>query len=110
MEPTTFSALKAMEQLGYLTRRQMPDNRKNVYVFLTPRGKALKAKLVPLAEDVNRIAVTGLSAADIARNSRHTAKPSLSGTALPIASYVSWSDTSITAAGATSRAAGTDTP
>ena len=68
MEPTTFAALKAMEQLGYLTRRQMPDNRKNIYVFLTPRGKALKAKLVPLAEDVNRIAVAGLSAADIARS------------------------------------------
>src|SRR6266850_5836929 len=48
MEPTTFSALKAMEQLGYITRRQMPDNRKNVYVFLTPKGRALKARLVPL--------------------------------------------------------------
>ena len=68
MEPTTFSALKAMEQLGYVARRQMPDNRKNVYVFLTPRGRALKAKLVPLAEDVNGIAVAGLSAADIARS------------------------------------------
>lgn len=68
MEPTTFSALKAMEQLGYVTRRQMPDNRKNIYVYLTPKGRALKAKLVPLAEDVNRIAVTGLSAADIARS------------------------------------------
>ena len=68
MEPTTFSALKAMEQLGYVSRRQMPDNRKNVYVFLTPKGRSLKAKLVPLAEDVNRIAVTGLPAADIARS------------------------------------------
>ena len=68
MEPTTFSALKAMERIGYVTRRQMPDNRKNVYVFLTPKGRALKAKLVPLAEDVNRVAVTGISPADIARS------------------------------------------
>ena len=68
MEPTTFSALKAMEQLGYVTRRQVPENRKNVYVFLTPKGRALKAKLVPLAEDVNRIAVTGVAAEDIARS------------------------------------------
>ena len=67
MEPTTFTALKAMERLGYLTRRQMPENRKNVYVFLTPKGRALKAKLVPLAEDVNRVAVAGIAAADIAR-------------------------------------------
>ena len=68
MEPTTFSALKAMERLGYVSRRQMPENRKNIYVYLTPRGRALKAKLVPLAEDVNRIAVAGLSAGDIARS------------------------------------------
>jgi DNA-binding MarR family transcriptional regulator len=68
MEPTTFSALKAMEKLGYVTRRQMPENRKNIYVFLTPKGRALKAKLVPLAEDVNRIAVTGISPEDIARS------------------------------------------
>jgi MarR family transcriptional regulator, organic hydroperoxide resistance regulator len=68
MEPTTFSALKAMEKLGYVTRRQMPENRKNIYVFLTPKGRALKTKLVPLAEDVNRIAVAGISAEDIARS------------------------------------------
>ena len=42
MEPTTFSALKAMEKLGYVARRQLPDNRKNVFVFLTPKGRMLK--------------------------------------------------------------------
>src|SRR5260221_13211532 len=67
MEPTTFSALKAMEQVGYVTRRQVPENRKNIYVHLTPKGRALKAKLVPLAEEVNRIAVAGIAAEDIAR-------------------------------------------
>jgi DNA-binding MarR family transcriptional regulator len=59
MEPTTFSALKAMEKLGYVTRRQQPDSRKKVYVFLTPKGRALREKLVPLAEEVNEIAVAG---------------------------------------------------
>ena len=67
MEPTTFTALKAMEQKGYIERRQAPDNRKNVYVHLTTRGRALKAKLVPLAEEVNRIAVEGLDPADVTR-------------------------------------------
>jgi DNA-binding MarR family transcriptional regulator len=67
MEPTTFSALKAMEQLGYVERRQLADNRKNVYVFLTPRGRALKRVLVPLAEEVNRVAVAGMAAAEVAR-------------------------------------------
>jgi MarR family transcriptional regulator, organic hydroperoxide resistance regulator len=65
MEPTTFSALKGMERAGYIERRQLPHNRKNVHVFLTPRGRALKAKLVPLAEEVNRVAVAGLPAAEI---------------------------------------------
>jgi DNA-binding MarR family transcriptional regulator len=67
MEPTTFSAMKAMEQLGYVERRQLPDNRKNIYVFLTATGRALKAKLVPLAEEVNRVAVNGLEPAEVAR-------------------------------------------
>jgi DNA-binding MarR family transcriptional regulator len=67
MEPTTFSAIKAMERLGYVSRRQMPDNRKNIYVFLTPKGRALKDKLVPLAEEVNRVAVSGVEADDLAR-------------------------------------------
>jgi MarR family transcriptional regulator, organic hydroperoxide resistance regulator len=66
MEPTTFSAIKAMEQLGYVTRRQMPENRKNVYVYLTPQGRALKEKLVPLAEEVNRVATRGLPPQDVA--------------------------------------------
>ena len=40
MEPTTFAAIKAMEKLGYVQRRQKPSSRKNVYVFLTPAGRA----------------------------------------------------------------------
>ena len=66
MEPTTFSALRSMEELGYVERRQMPENRKNVYVYLTPHGRALKEKLVPLAEAVNRIATRGVPAEDVA--------------------------------------------
>jgi DNA-binding MarR family transcriptional regulator len=70
MEPTTFAALNAMEKLGYVTRRQMPASRKNVYVFLTPTGRALKAKLVPLAEEVNQIAIRGVAPGDVATTRR----------------------------------------
>ena len=70
MEPTTFSALKAMERLGYIERRQLPDNRKNIYVFLTAKGRALKETLVPLAEDVNRVAVDSVDPADVVKT-RH---------------------------------------
>jgi MarR family transcriptional regulator, organic hydroperoxide resistance regulator len=66
MEPTTFSALKAMERLGYVVRRKRGGDRKKVYVFLTPKGRRLRGKLVPLAEEVNRIAVRNVRGADIA--------------------------------------------
>lgn len=62
MEPTTFSAIRAMEKMGYVARKRLPHNRKNVYVHLTPKGRALKRKLVPLAERVNEIGLRGVSA------------------------------------------------
>src|SRR5262249_39038302 len=70
MEPTTSAALATMERLGYVRRERLPDNRKNIYVSLTPKGKALRPKLVPLAEQVNDIAVRGASAADVAATRR----------------------------------------
>jgi DNA-binding MarR family transcriptional regulator len=67
MEPTTFSAVKAMERLGYVVRHRRPGDRKKIYVYLTRRGRGLRMKLVPLAEEVNRIAVQHVRSADIAR-------------------------------------------
>ena len=65
-EPSTAAAIRTMEALGYVTRRQTAANRKNVYVHLTAKGRALKAKLEPLAEEVNAIAVRGAPASDVA--------------------------------------------
>jgi len=70
MEPTTFAALKAMESLGYVMRRQLADSRRKNYIFLTPRGRSLKRKLIPLAEEVNRIAVRGVPEGDVAATRR----------------------------------------
>jgi MarR family transcriptional regulator, organic hydroperoxide resistance regulator len=66
MEPTTFSALKAMERFGTITRRRLPGNRKKVFIHLTPKGRLLKSKLVPLAEQVNEVAARNVKASDIA--------------------------------------------
>jgi DNA-binding MarR family transcriptional regulator len=66
MEPTTAAALKAMEELGYVERRQLPENRKNVYVHLSAKGRALRAKLEPLAVAVNKAAVRNVAAQDVA--------------------------------------------
>jgi len=66
MEATTFAALHAMERLGYIERRRIGGNRRRVHIFLTAKGRALKRRLVPLAEEVNRIALKGLPSADVA--------------------------------------------
>jgi MarR family transcriptional regulator, organic hydroperoxide resistance regulator len=47
-------------------RKQAPGNKKSVFIHLTPKGRNLKTKLVPLALDVNRIASRGAPAADVA--------------------------------------------
>ncbi|THC39300.1 MarR family winged helix-turn-helix transcriptional regulator [Massilia sp. Mn16-1_5] len=65
MEPTTYSALTGMEKLGYVERRQSPENKKNMYVFLTEQGRALEKKLVPLAIEVNEISMRGTNEEDI---------------------------------------------
>ncbi|SLN75754.1 MarR family winged helix-turn-helix transcriptional regulator [Oceanibacterium hippocampi] len=62
MEPTTHTALIRMEELGYVVRRRKDGNRRKHFIYLTDEGKALEEKLVPLAEEVNRIAADGVDA------------------------------------------------
>lgn len=70
MEPTTFSALAAMERLGYIRREPAPDGGRKVFIHLTPAGQALKEVLVPFAEETNAVAVCGVRDADIAATRR----------------------------------------
>ena len=70
-EPTTYSALLSMEKVGYITRHKVPSNMRNLSVCLTPEGRALKGVLVPLAEEVNAVAMGDLSAQEVAQF-RHT--------------------------------------
>ena len=60
MEPTVFVALKGMEADGLISFERRDDNKKNIYVFLTPKGRALEQQLVPLAEQVNADAAAGI--------------------------------------------------
>ncbi len=70
MEPTTFIAIKAMEKRGYVLRAQMPGNKRKIYIYLTPKGRLLKAKLVPLAEEVNGVAIRGVKSTDVTTTRR----------------------------------------
>jgi DNA-binding MarR family transcriptional regulator len=73
-EPTTYSALLSMEKAGYITRHKLPSNMRNLSVCLTARGRALKEVLVPLAEEVNAVAMRGLSAQEVAQFRQTTAR------------------------------------
>jgi DNA-binding MarR family transcriptional regulator len=70
MEPTTFSALKAMAKRGYITRRRNPRSYKEIQIYLTPASRALKRKLVPLAVEVNDVALRAVASADAAATRR----------------------------------------
>jgi MarR family transcriptional regulator, organic hydroperoxide resistance regulator len=70
MNASTSGAVQGMEKLGYIVRKQHSDNRKKVFVYLTPVGRALEKKLVPLAIETNELATKGFSKIQIA-NFRH---------------------------------------
>ena len=64
-EPTAFAALQQMEELGYITRRKLPGNMRNICVYLTTSGRGLQKRLIPLAEELHEVAVKGISAKDL---------------------------------------------
>lgn len=66
MEPTTLTAIVAMEREGLVTRRRNEADRRKQNVFLTAKGRRLKAELVPLAVDVVSTATAGLSEREVA--------------------------------------------
>ena len=65
VEPTTHSALRMMENLGYIDRRKAVGNKKNIYIYLTRKGKELKKNLIPLTIEINEIALCDISEEDI---------------------------------------------
>jgi DNA-binding MarR family transcriptional regulator len=64
-EPSAFAALQVMQAKGYVTRQKMPDNKKQVRVFLTHTGLQLKNSIVPQAEAINDQALMGIDPKDI---------------------------------------------
>ena len=65
-EPSAFTALRQMEALGYVSRQKVPGNQRQVRVFLTSKGAALRGVTVGAAEEVNRVALAGIARDDIA--------------------------------------------
>lgn len=64
-EPTAHTALRRMEELGFIERRHVRPNKRRQHAFLTEKGKRLRDQLEPLAVETNDLAVEGLSATEI---------------------------------------------
>jgi MarR family transcriptional regulator, organic hydroperoxide resistance regulator len=66
-EPTTVTALHAMEKRGLAVRIQNSADRRKSNIFLTKPARDLRDLLLREAREVNRIATAGISAAEIDR-------------------------------------------
>lgn len=64
-EPTTVTALHAMEKRGLVVRVQNTDDRRKSNIYLTQPARTLRELLLPTARAVNRAATGDLSRADI---------------------------------------------
>ena len=65
-EASTVTALQAMEGRGYVNRLKLEGNRKEVRVFLTAQGSALRPVMLACAQEVNDLVVGGIPAEDLA--------------------------------------------
>lgn len=61
-EPTTVIAVKRLEKGGLIQRKPSTLDGRKINIYLTPKAKALKAKLMPLVEEVNDLATRGMTA------------------------------------------------
>ena len=64
-EPTTQSALLRMEKHGIVRRVRSKQDRRANHIYLTTAGRDLEAAMIPYAIDVNRVAVEGLTDAEV---------------------------------------------
>ena len=53
--------MKRLEKAKLIIRRQSPEDGRKINIFLTPKAKRLKAKLMPLVEEVNDLATHGMT-------------------------------------------------
>lgn len=64
-EASTVRAIKGLIASGFVTRKPCADDKRKLRIKLTPKGRQLQAKLIPMVVTVNERALRGLSAKDI---------------------------------------------
>ena len=65
-EATTTAVVRHMEKDGHVFRRHVGSNRRRQHVFLTSSGKGLEHYLIPLAIDVNKMALGAIGETEVA--------------------------------------------
>jgi DNA-binding MarR family transcriptional regulator len=65
-EPVAVAALRVLERKGYVRRVRDKDNMRKVLVFTTPKGDALREKLLPHAFELAAIGVKGIPKRELA--------------------------------------------
>lgn len=64
MEPTTVIALQSMEKAGLVRRERSAEDKRKAQVWLTPKAKKLKARLLPIARHITMQARDGVTQAE----------------------------------------------
>jgi MarR family transcriptional regulator, organic hydroperoxide resistance regulator len=64
MEPTTVIALQSMEKAGLVRRVRSAEDKRKAQVWLTPKAKKLKARLLPVARHITMQAREGVTRAE----------------------------------------------
>lgn len=64
-EATAAVTLRELEKKGLIDRRRNAGNRREVLVFLTPRGRALESALLSVTRDIHILATDGIAGAEV---------------------------------------------
>jgi DNA-binding MarR family transcriptional regulator len=59
-EPAAVAALRELERQGHVRRVRDKDNKRKILVFITPKGHALREKLLPHAYELASMGVKGI--------------------------------------------------
>jgi DNA-binding MarR family transcriptional regulator len=66
-EPTTVSALRLLTRNCMIERVRNPKDRRTINIYLTDKARDMKATLMPVAFDVNDVAMRGLTDSEFAQ-------------------------------------------
>jgi DNA-binding MarR family transcriptional regulator len=66
MEPTTVIALRSMEKSGLIRRVRSTDDKRKTHVWLTPKAKRMRGKLLEVARTITDEAEAGVGREDLA--------------------------------------------